>query len=351
MPFRSLLLRILLIYIFLPGIIYANGQGFSYVYIQGDKQVPFYVKLEDQMLPRYGKNHSIIAQLAPGPIHIQILFQQNMYPPQKFAIHVPENGFRGFLLMRKGDNFTLYDVQQQFYLPAGNSIEDDRAPVNNPAAGYVYRSMQQPATIYDQPGQPVQKYNKNTVATGNNGQNNGSGTPRFIANIELSNERTVQNKGGEYTPPPNMSNDEQEEPIPEEEPTTQEPVMTTPPPVQTKEVNEQLAARREDVGYRGSIINSDCPTPLSGDDFDDIYRKASGKNDKVRLKYLLSEMDKCYTTGQARVLAQVLENDPERYTLLKRIYPRITDQSLFPELENLLSTQEWKGYFKLILTK
>ena len=65
---------------------HAMAQGFSYVYIQGDKQTPFYVKMEGEMLPRYGKDYSIISELAPGPINIEILFQQNKYPAEKFVI-------------------------------------------------------------------------------------------------------------------------------------------------------------------------------------------------------------------------------------------------------------------------
>ena len=60
-------------------------------------------------------------------------------------------------------------------------------------------------------------------------------------------------------------------------------------------------------------------------------------------------MEQCYTTSQARMLAKTLDNDPERYTFLKRVYPRVTDQAEFPVLESLLSTQEWKSYFRLIL--
>jgi hypothetical protein len=96
----------------------APAQPFSFVYIQGDKITPFYVKMEGQMLPRYGKNYCIISELIPGPIHIEILFQQRVFPSQKFTINVPENGYRGFLLNRQGDSFGLYDLQQKKYIEA-----------------------------------------------------------------------------------------------------------------------------------------------------------------------------------------------------------------------------------------
>ncbi|MCW3123534.1 MAG: hypothetical protein JWQ38_3026 [Flavipsychrobacter sp.] len=93
-----------------------SAQPFSYIYIQGDKQTPFYVKMEGKMQPRYGKNYSILSELNPGPVHIEILFQQRIFPSQKFTIEVPENGYRGFLLNRQGDSFALYDLQKKEYL-------------------------------------------------------------------------------------------------------------------------------------------------------------------------------------------------------------------------------------------
>lgn len=81
--------------------------------------MPFYVKLEGKMQPRYGKNHCIIAELDPGTIHIEILFQQRILPSQKFTIQVPEHGCRGFLLNKQGSSYALYDLQQKKYLAPG----------------------------------------------------------------------------------------------------------------------------------------------------------------------------------------------------------------------------------------
>lgn len=94
-----------------------SAQPFSYIYIQGDKETPFYVKLEGQMMPRYGKNYCILSELSAGTKHIEVLFQQHKYKPQKFTINVPENGYRGFLLIRNESAFTLYDLQTKKYLP------------------------------------------------------------------------------------------------------------------------------------------------------------------------------------------------------------------------------------------
>ncbi len=95
------------------------GQPYSYIYIQGDKTAPFYVKMEGKMQPRYGKNYCIISELTPGTVNIEILFQQNVYPAEKFTIVVPENGARGFLLDKHKDGYALYDLQKKDYIMPG----------------------------------------------------------------------------------------------------------------------------------------------------------------------------------------------------------------------------------------
>lgn len=93
----------------------------SYLYIQGDKTIPFYVKVDSVMQPRYGKNYCIAPKLTAGKHNIAILFQQNAYPAQYYTVDIPENGQKGFLLNRQGDDFSLYDLATKTILnPAKN---------------------------------------------------------------------------------------------------------------------------------------------------------------------------------------------------------------------------------------
>ncbi len=108
---------------------FVRGNSYSYVYIEGDKLTPFYVKMEGQMLPRMAQNYCIIPNLDAGVTNIEILFQQNTYPAQKFAINIPEAGRRGFVLQKVNDRqFALYDLQQGNYIVSGNKPEDDKLP-------------------------------------------------------------------------------------------------------------------------------------------------------------------------------------------------------------------------------
>ncbi len=321
-------LLLLLLATWLP----SAANGFSYIYIQGDKQVPFYIKFEDQMLPRYGKNYHIIPQLAPGSVNIQVLFQQNMYPAQKFTIVVPEDGFRGFLLLQKNGAFALYDIHQQFYLYPGNKAEDDRVPQAN---SYVYRNttstppqaVEQPAT--GRPGTSTTRDNNNRE-------------PRFIGNIELNNERTVYSAEPQREQQPVVAQSEYENRDKTDE----------AEPVEEPGYNTGNTVAGDAAPVSGTFVtNSDCPSAMSDAEFEDLYNKSQAKAEKQKLKFLLTKMDACYTSNQARMIAESLNNDPEKYTFLKRVFPRVTDQYNFPPLENLLSTQEWRSYFRLILPK
>lgn len=322
---RSYILNISLLLLLLAGWFTSGANGFSYIYIQGDKQAPFYIKFEDQMLPRYGKNYNIIPQLAPGPVNIQVLFQQNMYPAQRFTIMVPEDGFRGFLLLQRNGSFALYDIHQQFYLYPGNKAEDDRVPQAN---SYVYTNTA--AT----PQQSAPAATDSRRANGNVDQE-----PRFMGNIELNNERTVQS-----TPPPQRLAEERQEYAD----TEAKPESA----VESDEHEPDNGAAVEATPPAGTYVtNSDCPAAISDEEFQDLYGKSQAKADKQKLRFLLTKMDYCFTTNQARMLTETLNNDPEKYTFLKRVFPRVTDQYNFPPLENLLSTQEWRSYFRLILPK
>lgn len=93
---------------FTPG---AKVSAQAYVYIQSDKSLPFYVRINGAMQQRYSKYYCIAPKLKPGKTEVEILFQQNAWPAQKFMIDVPATGKCGFILNKEGDNFSLYDLE------------------------------------------------------------------------------------------------------------------------------------------------------------------------------------------------------------------------------------------------
>lgn len=290
-------------------------EAFSYLYIQGDKQTPFYVKLEDAMQPRYGKNYCIIPQLAAGPAHIEILFQQNAFPAQKFTVLIPEQGSRGFLLVKKDDGFSLYDLQQGFYLPAGNTEADDKLPTGS--APFLANAAPVERPLHKEPQQPVKtiaKKDKPKAVAAKTKNTNAARPvkpantdPVFIPGIELP--KTGDEQGGSTS---------------------------------------VTASGQTPV----AIANSDCPAAISSAEFSKIFNAMSANaGDEERLGYVMGKMDVCYESWQARALAQMLTGDAARFTLLKRIYPRIADQGAFPLLDDLLTGDTWKAEFAKLVRR
>lgn len=304
----------------------AAGQTFSYLYIQGDKETPIYVKMEDEMQPRYGKNYCIISQLAPGPVHIQVLFQQNKYPPQSFTIQVPENSYRGFIVTHKDDQFSLFDLQQKTYIPAGVTTDNSTVPVKTvsdiisatptketttntvnsgaaitpPAAHVLAPTTTLPVNNDDVAAKKA--HIDSLVAINTKTIKKPKDQPQFIDNLVLDNQKTLQ-------------------------------------------ADNDISINHD---TRNIIPNSDCPTPMDNSLFENIYMQLKDKKGDERVKYLLQHTRHCFSCNQVQLLAQELNTDPQRYAFLKQVYPRITDQGNFRYLERLFSSAEWKSYFLLI---
>lgn len=379
----------------------ARAQNWSYIYIQGDKKTPFYVKLEGEMLPRYSKNYYIIPQLTAGPVQIQVLFQQNEFPEQQFKVMVPENGHRGFLLTKKDQGFALYDIQQKFYLMPGDAGEDrlpEGSATNTPVASTPAANSEK--AMLDQAFKSA-----------------GSNDPKFINDVVLENERRAAPANAPAAAPvtqpvaepikelPNEKTTEQpiatietavatpvQEPIAKEQPVGRDPetgaaaveveVEKTTKPVETpvaapispsSEANTQPTPPPAPVAERKTPVsttvfvpvdepsereqkpkrqnNPDCPEAVTKTEFDRIVAGVREKDDdEDRLSYL-NRMAKtsCFSTEQVYYLARELGPESMRYSFLKKVYGRVSDQYNFRQLEDyLFKTLEWKRHFRQI---
>ena len=291
---KLLFLTLMLLASYLPAV----AQGFSYVYIQGDGETPIYVKLEGEMQPRYGTNYSILSRLAPGTINIEILFQQNKFPAQKFALKVPEGGARSLLLVKKDNIFLLYDLRQNFYIPEGNVAADDKYVAGNFIAYNETPAAEQTAPATREPNRYIPDTPPAVMSTApvNNGE------PVFIPDLELN--RT----GGKRIPktPAGKS--------PEE-------AGTPPPPV----------AQNEAEG---------CAVPMSITQFGDFYgRFLQQPSLDAKLTFLL-DADECPTPDQARIVARSLDTEAARLRFLGRVIRRSPKKKPFAALTNVFEDAE-----------
>jgi hypothetical protein len=302
----------------------ANAQNTSYLFIQGDKEKPFYVKVDGVMSNRYGKNYCIFPKLKAGTSKMEILYEQSTLPAQEYSIVIPNNAFRAFLLTKKDGNYALYDIHQQFYLKPSDA---DHYFANQ-------TMTQAPVVIDEQKKEEPKPVVKNEVVKveASKKEEAKKEEQQFINNVVINEA----DEPSDY----NKINTPKEEK--KEEPKPSNPV-TTQPQSTTKEIKLESNAT--------PIYNSNCPTAMRDKDYEDLLKnaKAVGKGDKL-VKFLLAKIpNNCYTTKQVYQLADLLDEEAIIYLYLKRVYPQVSDQQNFHLLESyLFESEEWTKAFRLI---
>jgi hypothetical protein len=103
---------ILIFFIFLGGYLSSKAQGSThFLYIQSDRDQPFYVRVAGQLLSSSTAGYLIVPGISSGELSLVIGFPKNEYPEQQFSVTLSSERDRGFLLKQTADNhFTLYDL-------------------------------------------------------------------------------------------------------------------------------------------------------------------------------------------------------------------------------------------------
>lgn len=298
--------------------------NYAYVYIEGDKQTPFYVKLEGEMMPRLGMNYCILPALDKGVTNIEVLFQQNKYPPQKFALKIPEGGSRGFTLQKVNDRqFALYDLHSGNYLLSGNQPEEDVltqtikpvVPTERPVA-----KAEEPEIPVFRPDLAPNKTVKKRTGPALRTTAPAKEVPeareeRFIPELELYHSNT----SGEVT---DRGSSETSSGYSEEAPAASEQGLRMP-----------------------------CSSPMNNDDFERFALRILDKSDDdARIQLLKrSKGKKCFTTEQVRIMAKNLHTQSGRYLVTELLYPQTSDPENYGKLEGLFHTNYLKAKFKKMM--
>lgn len=320
----------------------SKGADFSYVFIQGDKKTPIYTKVEGVMMPRYGKNYALLAPLAPGPMNLEILFQQNEHPPLHFHILVPENGKRAFLLSKKDGKFALYDIQQNFYLQDDNALEDDHMPVvlTNQALTKATKAEIVPET----PTTPVAE-EAGTIPVAP-----ATPDPAIVATSNEPAKTAETGTSASEAAPTDVATDKQPEFIEGITFDNERKDTTTASAPEGAQSSSEVAASGETTA---TIINSDCTKNIASEKYYRIrgeMRLMTGEDQRLGA---IEEAVKqhCFSTKQAGELTALLTSDIAKLSALKSFYPKITDQSNYAELASLISDADTRNYFLSFLKK
>lgn len=81
-----------------------------YIYIQSEKGQPFYVKHNGKVLSSTERGYIIIPRLEAGTTPLTIGFAKDEGPEQRFYVRVAGKD-QGYLIKKKSDSYTLYNLQ------------------------------------------------------------------------------------------------------------------------------------------------------------------------------------------------------------------------------------------------
>lgn len=323
----------------------AQYNDYAYVYIEGDKETPFYVKMEGKMMPRLAQHYAVLANLDAGVTNIEILFQQNKYAPVKFAIKVPKNGARGMVLRRVDDNFVLYDLQTGKYIFSGNKpAEDNIDLIEN-------------------------KYYNNKIVAQNIQSKKLDSEKEIVAKVVEKKEIK------EETLPPFSPNKKPEQPKSKAnpkkvKPSPKENISDNAPKPKTKVLDEateapNLAPTDGQKKYLDQVIinndgqtnaahtttsaippNTDCASPMSDTEFESLLAKIKSKDDEDKIKFINKQKKHCFTTEQISYIGRAISSTSGRMQVLKQLYAQTTDPQNYHLLEHLFKTDFLKKKFR-----
>ncbi|AWO02144.1 hypothetical protein DLD77_10790 [Chitinophaga alhagiae] len=124
------------------------AQDASYfVYIQHEKQQPFYVKLNGKLLSSSTRGYVILPRLQAGKVPVTIGFPKSEAPEQHYVIRLTGKRDYGFLLKGNGDkDYALYDLQTFASLKSAGGAVEEEAPEEGTASVTVARISSDTAT-------------------------------------------------------------------------------------------------------------------------------------------------------------------------------------------------------------
>lgn len=280
----------------------------SSLYFQGDKSVGIYVKVEGQMMERLSNNFVIVTGLEPGVANFEVLFEQNKYPAQKYKIHIPENGIRGFLITKVDNkNFSLFDIQTHGTIPNKNKEDEAYLAMSPKEKMFFARNItnKEKGTELEKLTEPISNSSKNSP---------------FLEDIDLNKEQSKKKKK------------EKDETF----------------------INEKQIFKTNDNG----IVKSDEETTqktmqessdnaLNEENFTSFANTfASQDNDETRLKYFKkNSKNKKFNTAQLLLLAEKIKGQSTRFEFLKIAKDKVVDPENYANLQSVFSSEFIKNKF------
>lgn len=320
------------------------------VYIQSDKETPIYVKVEGQMMERYSKNYVVLGNLASGPLNLEILFQQNKYPNQKFVLNIPPSSQRSLVLKKIDQNkFALYDLNYGIYLNNGNRLEDDISGSDKEYQNTVLAAnTTAPTNEAAVEAVPVEKPKKEKAAP------------------KPKKEKKSEDEIPEFTVAKEAKKNQEETPLiaQEEAEAPKKPKKTRAERRQETEENTsgerfldfEMDKKESNSGNSRSGTakntnpgnNTKCSEPASESQFDNFASLLNTTDDEeLKLGIVRKNAAKyCFSTDQVRTIAMNFDSQSSRYEVARVLKAKVVDVDNYAKLSSLFNTNFLKERFK-----
>jgi Domain of unknown function (DUF4476) len=107
----------------------------------------------------------------------------------------------------------------------------------------------------------------------------------------------------------------------------------------------------EALSPSGLIINSDCKSSASADDFLKLRKKMAAAKSEEEMISGAKKMfkSKCFTTDQIKNLGVLFLKDADRYNFFDVSYPFVSDTNNFNQLEDQLTEKYYKSRFNAMI--
>ena len=220
-----------------------------FIYIQHEKQQPFYVKYKGKILSSSDRGYIILSELPAGPLPIAIGFPKSEAPEQQFKIKLTKDD-QGFLLKRTdektyalynlqtfavtmsgsegGENGRMQSLEQGAAAPTETASQPDTAPQTAPETGTEAATPAPPAA--DTNGQAMMAALKKDLDSAMAGKAEVATTT--AANTNTPAAAKPAKKGSKFAETlDKVVNDDRPEDLPLEEPKTPAPVAAAAAPV------------------------------------------------------------------------------------------------------------------------
>lgn len=328
--------------------VFSQDLNDAVVYIQSDKETPIYVKVEGRMMERYSKNYVVLGNLASGPLNLEILFQQNKYPNQKFVLNIPPSSQRSLVLKKIDQNqFALYDLNYGIYLNNGNRLEDDISGNDNEYPNTVLATPAPKETATKEEPVEKPKKQKEVAQKPKKEKKAEADIPEFQAAKE-------DKKQEEETPL--IAQEEPEKPKKSKRSRADRKKETDDNANGDRFLDFEMDKKESNSGSNRSGSaknnpsggNSKCTEPASESQFDNFASLLNATEDEeVKLGIVRKNASKyCFSTDQVRTIAMNFDSQSSRYEVARVLKAKVVDVENFAELSSLFNTNFLKERFK-----